>query len=95
MKPYFKKLIIDFLGDCSDLLGNKVCNDFSLSLTEIPPEEWEELDRQIHIRNGDPQEHIPGQNYKAYDCQSDFVICWYVQQMLKDELVAETQNQQE
>ena len=60
MRPQEKKLIAALLEMASREFSNHGCNDLPKELREfLTKEEWVDLDKVWHERNGDPQEHNP------------------------------------
>jgi hypothetical protein len=47
----------------------------------LTEEECDELDKQFHVWNGDPQEHVPGRN----KIQSDFALMHFFAAKLRGE----------
>lgn len=55
-----KRLIAALLDIAGDRLSNAICSDLPEDVRSmLAPNEWTELDRESHERNGDPEEHNP------------------------------------
>ncbi len=50
------KLVVEFLDQLSDILGNRSCNDFSIAPYFDSPAEMMAFVREFYEWNGDPEE---------------------------------------
>ena len=83
MTPGEKRVLLHFLDDYSDALGNRSCND--LELAELMPDRAERvaLIKYAHEQNGDPQEFDP--KHAAGPIQTDFFVLFALVRKLKAE----------
>jgi len=80
------KLLLYFLKDYSDILGNNGCNDLDpLVWKDWSLEEKQEFLKEFHDMNNDPEEYDPEIANKKYFIQ-DFSVLYVLQQRLKDSI---------
>ena len=74
-----KKLLLGLISEASNIMGNSSCNDISdRLLKDFTHEELCELDKQIHIANGDPEEHEDGKYFLFDFCTLDYLAEKYL-----------------
>lgn len=73
MKPYHFRMLSFFLEEFSNLRGSASCNDLDLQEFGLKRHEMDELYREYHQYNGDPEEYEPGMNVEQLRrCVPDF-----------------------
>lgn len=74
-------IIAELLDMAGDQFSNHGCNDFDLrERSRLTPEEMIELDKDMHDRNGDPEEHDPSR----VQWQADFALMIYFADRLRE-----------
>lgn len=74
-----KALLISFLDDHAETLGNNGCNDWTW------PKHWNEAYRREFLERFNDGEDIPVEYHHKYG-PSDFMVLAFIVQMVKEEI---------